>query len=199
LAIGLSALGYCAAVLLEATFYQAYQTWSFEQELHGKTRLLSGFGNPHESRAVRGANSNAPGTITPESAAPFLVGKLEIPRLGLVTMVFEGVDAGTLRRAVGHIPDTALPGEPGNVAIAGHRDTFFRPLRNIHKGDEIALTTMRGRYRYRVESINVVSPDDTQVLEPSSRPILTLVTCYPFYFVGAAPKRLVVRGQLVDG
>jgi sortase A len=98
---------------------------------------------------------------------------------------------------VGHIPGTALPGEDGNIVLAAHRDTFFRPLRNIQKGDEIALTTLSGAYRYRVESIQIVGPDDVGVLSPTKQPTLTLVTCYPFYFVGSAPKRFIVRAGLI--
>ncbi len=112
-------------------------------------------------------------------------------------MIAEGVDHGTLKRAVGHIPGTALPGEDGNIVLAAHRDTYFRPLRNIQKGDEIALTTWSGAYRYRVESIQIVGPDDVRVLRPTSLPTLTLVTCYPFYFVGSAPKRFIVRAGLI--
>ena len=114
-------------------------------------------------------------------------------------MILEGTDNGTLRRGVGHIPGTSLPGQPGNVAIAGHRDTFFRPLRKIRKNDEITLTTLNGSYRYRVDSTQVIEPDDTQVLDDSDKPILTLVTCYPFNFVGSAPKRFIVRAHRVPG
>jgi sortase A len=125
------------------------------------------------------------------------LGQIAIIKLGLAAMIAEGTDKGTLRHAVGHIPGTPLPGEPGNVAIAGHRDTFFRPLRNIHKDDEITLRTLSGSYRYRVESTRVVKPQDTEVLGSSDQGILTLVTCYPFDFVGAAPKRFVVRAQRI--
>ena len=107
-------------------------------------------------------------------------------------MVLEGTDSPTLRRAVGHIPGTALPWQPGDVAIAGHRDTFFRPLREICRGDNITLQTLQGSYHYRVEFTRVVDPRDTWVLSSSHGPTLTLITCYPFYFVGSAPKRFVV-------
>lgn len=113
-------------------------------------------------------------------------------------MILEGTDDRTLRRAVGHIPGTPLPGQPGNVAIAGHRDTFFRALRNVRKDDEITLMTLEGSYRYRVDSISVVGPEDTQVLDNSGSDILTLVTCYPFYFVGPAPRRFIVRAQRIS-
>ena len=127
------------------------------------------------------------------------MGRIEIARIGLTAMIMEGTDGRTLRRAVGHIRGTPLPGQQGNVAIAGHRDTFFRPLRNVQDDDEITLTTLHGSYRYLVDSTQVVAPEDTQVLNESSDTILTLVTCYPFYFVGPAPKRFIVRAHRIPG
>lgn len=124
-----------------------------------------------------------------------VLGRIEISTIGLSAIILEGTDARTLRRAVGHIPGTPLPGQQGNVAITGHRDTFFRPLLNIRKDDEIRLTTLSGSYRYLVDSIKVVDPEDMQVLDKSDDAILTLVTCYPFYFVGPAPNRFVVRAH----
>ena len=112
-------------------------------------------------------------------------------------MVLEGDDAQTLARGVGHIPGTALPGWSGNVGLAGHRDTFFRALRHISLGDDILVTTLQGCYRYRVVSSEIVSPDETRVLDGSAVPSLTLVTCYPFHFIGSAPKRFIVHAQLV--
>jgi sortase A len=111
-------------------------------------------------------------------------------------MILEGTDEGTLRLAVGHIPGTPLPGRQGNVALAGHRDTFFRGLRKIRVNDEITLTTLSGSYRYRVDSTKVVEPEETEVLEDDGD-ILTLVTCYPFNFVGTAPRRFIVRARRV--
>ena len=128
-----------------------------------------------------------------------VVGRLEIARLGVSVMVVEGVDDSDLKRAVGHIPGTALPGEPGNVGIAGHRDTFFRPLRSIQRDDTITLSTLQGTYRYRVVSTKVVRPEDIQVLYPTGRDSLTLVTCFPFYYVGSAPKRFIVRAERTPG
>jgi sortase A len=124
-------------------------------------------------------------------------GRIEISTIGLEAMILEGTDARTLRRAVGHIPGTPLPGQQGNVAITGHRDTFFRPLRNIRKDDEIRLTTLSGSYRYWVDSIKVVEAKDMGVLDNSEDEILTLVTCYPFYYVGPAPKRFIVRAHRI--
>ena len=114
-------------------------------------------------------------------------------------MVVEGVDDSDLKRAVGHIPRTALPGDSGNVGIAGHRDTFFRPLRSIECDDMITVRTLHGAYRYRVVSMNVVRPEDIQVLYPTGRASLTLVTCFPFDYIGAAPKRFIVRAERAPG
>jgi sortase A len=126
-----------------------------------------------------------------------LVGNVEIARLGVSVMVAEGVDGRTLRRAAGHIPGTALPGQPGNVGISGHRDTFFRPLRNIRRDDVVTMSTAWGEYRYRVVSTRIVSPRDVSVLAAGATETLTLITCYPFYFVGPAPSRFIVRAERV--
>ena len=131
----------------------------------------------------------------PVAAPAGLIGRLEIPRLGLSAMLLEGDDAGTLRRAAGHIPGTPLPGRLGNVGLSGHRGTFFRPLRNIRESDIIIVTTLEGEFRYRVLSIRVVSPDAVAVLNANPGEILTLVTRYPFYFVGPAPDRFIVRAE----
>jgi len=128
-----------------------------------------------------------------------LIGRLEIPRLDLSVMVMEGDDARTLKTAVGHLPDTVMPWETGNTAIAGHRDTFFRPLKDIRTGDEIRLTSHRGEFVYRVRNMRIVSPQDISVLKPTATSVLTLVTCYPFYYVGSAPKRYIVQAEPVGG
>jgi len=127
-----------------------------------------------------------------------LVGRVEIPRLGISTIVLEGVDTKTLRRGVGHIPETAQPGGAGNVGLAAHRDSFFRGLKDIRKNDMIRLKTLNGTYQYRVEWTEIVTPEDTQVLADVGVPELTLVTCYPFYYVGSAPKRFIVHAQRVE-
>jgi sortase A len=133
-----------------------------------------------------------------EAAAPRLsegdlVGKLEIPRLGLSVMIMEGVADKTLRLGGGHIPGTAYPGAPGNSGFAAHRDTFFRKLRNVRKDDVIHFTTRSTKLSYRVASTAVVDPSDTGVLRPTARETITLVTCFPFYYVGPAPRRFVVH------
>ena len=113
-------------------------------------------------------------------------------------MVLEGSDDGTLGRGSGHIEDTPFPGESGNVGIAGHRDTTFRALRNIHVGDPLEFKTSDRVYRYRISKTMIVGPDDVYVLDPTERPALTLVTCYPFEFIGHAPRRFIVRADLVE-
>jgi sortase A len=110
-------------------------------------------------------------------------------------MVLEGTGTKTLRVAAGHIPGTALPGVAGNVGIAAHRDTFFRPLRQVRPKDTIVLTTSYGTFRYIVDAVEIVSPTDVQVLHRTFHPELTLVTCYPFFYVGFAPKRFVVHAR----
>jgi sortase A len=127
-----------------------------------------------------------------------LIGRIEIPRLLLSVVVVEGVDKAALRHAVGHIPGTALPGEDGNVGLAGHRDTFFRPLKDLKIKDEIEVSTLKGTFTYQVVSLRIVDPENVGVLAPSGENVLTLVTCYPFYFVGPAPKRWIVRAGQVS-
>ena len=127
-----------------------------------------------------------------------LIGRLEISRLGISVIVTEGTSSQVLRRAAGHIAGTRLPGENGNVGISAHRDTFFRPLRNVRQNDIVAMTTPSGSYQYKVVSTKIVPPEDTSVLNDSDSEVLTLVTCYPFYFVGAAPQRFIVRAERIQ-
>ena len=128
--------------------------------------------------------------------APLAIAVLKIPRLGLTVPVLEGTDEFTLNRGVGHVGGTALPGERGNVAIAGHRDGFFRVLKDVTAGDRIRLETLWQTVDYTVQETRIVEPEDVQVLESTGTPVLTLLTCYPFYYVGSAPKRFVVRASL---
>jgi len=127
------------------------------------------------------------------------IGRLEIPDVDVSVMVLEGADDDTLDRAVGHVPGTAAhAGGAGNLAIAGHRDGYFRGLRHIEAGDEVSLTTLDGVAHYRVEKIRIVDPKRTDVLAPTKDPTLTLVTCYPFFHVGDAPWRYIVRARQVS-
>lgn len=122
---------------------------------------------------------------------------LRIPRLGLEVPILEGTSELVLNRAAGHIPGTALPGQPGNLAIAGHRDGFFRPLKDLTPGDLILVETPTRTDRYQVGKIKIVFPGDTSVLNRTTASTLTLVTCYPFYFVGAAPQRYIVEASIL--
>jgi LPXTG-site transpeptidase (sortase) family protein len=124
-----------------------------------------------------------------------LIADLSIPKLQFSAKIIEGDNAADLKQAPGHIPHTAYPGFAGNVGIAAHRDTYFRPLQFIGPGDRISLTTLHGTYEYRVVSTTIVTPDDTRLLYPTGHDTLTLVTCYPFYYVGSAPKRFIVRAE----
>lgn len=125
-------------------------------------------------------------------------GRLEIPRLALSVIIREGDDARTLNLAAGHLPDTPWPGRPGNSAIAAHRDTFFRKLRHIERQDDILVTTPTDVYRYVVVSTRVVNPDEVWVLSSTEESVLTLITCYPFSYVGNAPQRFIVRAVLTQ-
>jgi sortase A len=133
------------------------------------------------------------------SSAPLrsgdLVGRLDIVERKISVVVVEGVDEETLAIAAGHIPGTSLPGSKGNVVIAAHRDTFFRELRNIRAGNTIQLSTPRGTFVYSVTNTEIVKPSETRVLESRGHSELTLVTCYPFSFLGAAPQRFIVHAR----
>ena len=123
---------------------------------------------------------------------------LRIPKLGLEVPVLEGTDDAVLDRAVGRIAGTVRPGEAGNAGIAGHRDGVFRGLKDLEVGDWLEAETLAGIYSYQIDRITIVSPSEVGVLEPSTEAMITLVTCYPFYFVGKAPKRYIVRALFKD-
>jgi len=176
LSAGVLLIGYSAFNVATRYVYQAYENRAFDQAL-----------------------ARRPAAPRPAAALDrSLVGKIDIPRLNISAIVKEGVGERTLDVAVGHIPHTALPGQSGNVGVAAHRDTLFRNLKDVRRDDKITLTTLDGEYVYRVVSTKIVQPTDVSVLEPSpNENTLTLVTCYPFYFVGNAPKRFVVRALQV--
>jgi sortase A len=171
------ALGYVGFTLLDARFYQVSAKRSLESQIQLEKE-------PHE---IQPKPAIKPGDV---------LGRMDIPRLGISVAVLQGTGSRMLRLGAGHIEGTPLPGETGNVGIAGHRDTFFRGLKDIRMNDEIQLQTATGLFHYEVDWLKVVEPDDTTVLEPSTpQSTLTLVTCYPFYFIGSAPKRFVVRAH----
>ncbi len=174
---GALALGYVAFTLLDARLYQV----SAKRSLEGQIRREK---EHHESQPK------------PALKTGDVLGRVDIPRLGISVAVLQGTSSRTLRLGAGHIEGTPLPGENGNSGIAGHRDTFFRELKDIRKNDEIQLQTLNGLFRYEVDWVKVVEPNDSTALQPSTQEsTLTLVTCYPFHFVGSAPKRFVVRAH----
>jgi sortase A len=125
------------------------------------------------------------------------IARLDAPSVQLTATVLEGSDDETLGRGAGHIEDTPFPGQPGNIGIAGHRDTTFRAVRHLHVGDPLTLTTSDRVYHYQITKTFIVEPEDVYVLDPSDHPILTLVTCYPFEFIGHAPHRYIIQAALV--
>jgi sortase A len=171
---GALAISYVALSLLHAKLYQEAADVTLEKQISAQQQ--------HR--------------VTPSTAIANqgdVVGRIEIPRLGVTIAILEGTSARTLRLGVGHIKGTALPGEQGNSGIAGHRDTFFRPLKDIRTNDEIRIQTASGIVRYQVNWVRIVAPDDTGVLAPAAENSITLITCYPFQLIGAAPERFVVR------
>jgi len=174
---GILACGYWAIAYFRAQNFQTQEASAFSLKLRGKEPVVT--------------------QPPPREGAVFA--QLAIPRLGLSTMVVEGDRDEDLKEGVGHIPVTAMPREHGNVGLAGHRDTFFRPLQFIRKNDVIGLRTVDGSYTYLVTSTQIVDPSDVQVLDPTPRDSLTLVTCYPFHFIGSAPKRFIVRAERIPG
>lgn len=180
LALGLASYSYAARFV-----YQAYANREFDHALAAKSA------DPPAPDAFPELHAYA---MSPRA----LIGRIAIPRLVISAIVKEGVDYRTLGLAVGHIPSTAMPGETGNVGLAAHRDNLFRSLKDIARDDEITLTTLDNTYTYRVASFSIVNPEDVSVLAPrDGEKTLTLITCYPFYFVGHAPKRFVVRARQV--
>jgi len=156
-----------------------------------EARSLPEPGPPDDSLWSRQRIKAYENSLTETASAPMAI--LRIPKIGLEVAVLDGTDDLTLNRAVGHIENTARPGEPGNVGIAGHRDGFFRGLKDVVRGDTMELETLSGQETYRVADIWIVRPEDVQVLDPTPEPAITLVACYPFYFVGHAPQRYIVR------
>ena len=181
----------CLAFFLWSTGERAWYQRLYLQELNFQDN-----GQANNEREV--PNSQALYSAATLRSGP--IGRIEVPRVQLSAAILDGVDTGTLDRAVGHVPGTAYPGEAkGRVALAAHRDSFFRDLGILRRGDTIRLAT-GGRVReYKVESTEVVKPDQIEVLAPTPDSMLTLVTCYPFRYLGNAPERFIVNARLVEG
>jgi sortase A len=183
LAAGVLALAYAAFVVVDAHMYQQSQRRRLEQERQHPPVVAPLVDDDHRAPVM------AP-LVDGDS-----IGEIEIPRLGIAVSVVQGDSTAILQRAVGHLAETALPGEMGNVALAGHRDTFFRPLKGVQVGDAITLKTRDGDVTYEVESTRVVPPTDLSVLDSTGERTLTLITCFPFSYVGSAPNRFIVRAR----
>jgi sortase A len=182
-------LGYCGLALVDAWVFQRRESSDLDRLVRDRRIVQHGAADPRLA-----ASPKEPPAVATDGP----IGRIEIPRLRLSVIVAEGVDKSTLRHAVGHIPGTALPGQPGNVALAGHRDTFFRRLKDLKIKDEIRFSTPEGDFKYEVVSLKVVEPDDVAVVASTGEDVLTMVTCYPFYYAGPAPKRWVVRARQVS-
>ena len=151
------------------------------------------------SKALPGDEGSAPRSMAPAPSPGTWLAQLEMPTIQLKATVLEGSDDATLSRGAGHIEDTSFPDDTAsgsNIGIAGHRDTIFRPVRHVHAGDPLTLKTPKGAYHYRVVRTTIVGPDDVYVLDPTPTPTVTLVTCYPFEFIGHAPRRFIVQAEL---
>jgi sortase A len=219
--VGIGATGYYAYTLSDQFIYQKYENWAFDQQIGGRTSVTFGdyvreqtplgflVGRRKEVETV-GPKPAPPEAKTARPGTGALLGRVSIGRLSLAAIVREGVDDQTLRTAVGHVPSTSLPGQPGNFAIAAHRDTLFRALKDIKKDDLISFQSADATYTYQVAATKIVKPSDVSVLrpdgggllepqdaKPGSSRLLTMITCYPFYYVGAAPKRFIVEAKFV--
>ena len=190
IAFGLACLLFYATVTIQAAIYQRHAKAEIDQMISGRYAALA---------PAALATTPKPNVVRRLEIGE-LIGRVDIPRLKLSAAVAEGDDNATLGRAVGHLPDTPLPWfRRGNVGLAAHRDGLFRALKDIRAGDEVKVVTPRGEYSYRVSKTLIVDPDDVWVLAPTQTPSVTLITCYPFSFVGHAPQRFIVRAELVGG
>jgi sortase A len=204
--IAVLALGWFSYVQAEAYFFQGEQSRRLDALLYSRSNSAAVPGGAAASPADEAlpfpalpageSAASVPTAPRPKvyDAAPGdLLGRIEIPRLHVSAAIIEGDDTDDLRHAVGHIPGTALPWESGNIGLAGHRDSFFRSIGSLRDGDQIVLTTIRGTFQFRAAEFAIVKPDDVGVLSSVQQPALTLVTCYPFHYIGSAPKRFVIR------
>jgi sortase A len=186
---GVACILFYATVTIQAAIYQRKAKAEIDRMISAHAALNEG-----PTSAAIGTPANIAKPLIPGE----LIGRVDVPRLNLSAAIAEGDDETTLGKAVGHLPDTPLPWHRrGNVALAAHRDGLFRALKDIRMGDEVIVVTSRGDYSYRVRGTHIVNPNDVWVVAPTVRPTVTLITCYPFSFVGHAPQRFVVQAELV--
>jgi sortase A len=180
--------------LLASWTYATVEAYVYQLRENRELDAILQSAPPRANAASTPANAVHASRQLPAPGTAF--GRIEVPRLGISTVMRAGSDAKTLRLAVGHIPGTAWPGEPGNMGLAGHRDTFFRRLRDIRPDDMIRVVTAEGTHVYKVSRTLVVEPGDVWVLDDTGSSLLTLVTCYPFSYIGSAPQRFIVQAEL---
>ncbi|HYP05935.1 MAG TPA: class D sortase [Bryobacteraceae bacterium] len=207
LTIGFVFLTWAGYMTARGIASNSWQNYRFEESLAGNQPSVTGYVKYLWSgdKGTERAGDEQPAMDAPASqpsarkrfAPNELIGRIEIPRLKVNAVVKEGANSKTLSRAVGHVPYTALPGEKGNVGVAAHRDTYFRGLRHVRHGDIIRVTTAAGVYLYEVDALKIVWPKNVEVLHPTPDRRITLVTCYPFNYVGSAPKRFIVQGKQI--
>jgi sortase A len=206
LAAGFLCLGVYLYSLVESGFWQNYDEYRLEATMRGAKPSPLGYvwhlvtgGGVSKTTEDENAYTDLPGKLPRiyRTPPPYgIIGRIEVPRLKVSAVVREGVDSKTLRRSAGHVPGTPLPGDEGNVALAAHRDTFFRGLRNVREQDRIRMVTPEGTFEYVVRSTQIVKPTDVEVLDSKNgKRELTLITCYPFNYVGHAPSRFIVRAE----
>jgi len=211
--MAVAGLGTWAWSIARTEIYEDFENWTFDHQVRGEQATVRGYlawkgsevrqrvGSwfkippPPEAPTVRSITRPPEPRRQPLLETNGLVGRLQVPRLHLSGMVREGTGEDTLGLSLGHIPATALPGQNGNVAVAGHRDTLFRGLGGIHPKDLILFETPGGKYTYQVEATQIVKPENVSVLKPGEHPELTLITCYPFNYVGSAPDRFIVKAR----
>ncbi len=184
IALGLSALGFYSVVTVH--------TWHYQRAAKSQVEQLITLERPAALR-------DTPKDVSRPPAVGEIIGRVDIPRLRISAAVAEGDDEKTLGKAVGHLADTPLPWHRrGNVALAAHRDGLFRALEGIRLNDDVRMFTARGEFHYRVTKTHIVDPDDVWVIAPTDTPTITLITCYPFSFIGNAPRRFIVQAELVE-
>jgi sortase A len=196
-AVGLLALGYWVFEFASARLFQVEETRRFVRE-QAESHPADTSSESKPPVAKEPAAKTPGETEPPYPSVGSTIAMLRIPRLELSTIVLEGAEERELKLGPGHIPGTPLPGKSGNVGVAGHRDTVFRPLRSVRISDTISVSTQQREYQYKVVSTEIVGPKDVRVLYPTGHETLTLVTCYPFNFVGAAPQRFIVHADCTN-
>ena len=189
LVFGVASLGFYAIA--------SVNTWRYQRAAKAEVERMAAV-DRQTGVAVKQLEVAKPPDVAKPLVPGELIGRVDIPRLNLSAVVAEGDDDKTLGKAVGHLPDTPLPWDRhGNVGLAAHRDGLFRKLEGIRLNDEIRVMTSRGEFTYRVRKTHIVNPDAVWVLDPTPTPTVTLITCYPFAFVGNAPQRFIVQAELV--